>query len=687
MNRTLLKSKHSCEFSAAKKIYFLFMALLCCFSGYSANCVSATQVSANYTTQQVTFKLTWTGCNGTTHLNKAWCFVDFQPVDAAGNGGAWQRATISGTPVVVNGTYAAGNSNGFWVTGTNGQSATVTVKLGNAPGIFNWCAIATDYPPQATFTSPTVVKFSGTLPFVLSSGVSVTTSAKTYTPAAAFTSFTDKTNAPGTINCGSAVTTPALTGGGSVCATATLSVTNSQVGVSYQLYNGTTAGESKDGTGGAISFTPVGAGSYKVVGRNNYYTACAATSTVQTVTLYPIVTQSNPAVATICYNATNTFSLAAATGGDGNYTYLWQQSGNNSTWTNATGTRTNAAYTTPALTANMYYRRVVTSCGNSATSTAALVTVRANFTTGTIDSTGQTVTAGETPGAIGSTVAASGGGGTISYQWYKDGVAISGATAANYTPPASMTAALGTYTYTRRAKDNTCNTTLTQSTGSWVLKVTCPYTGSDLLMDATHVCQQRASGAKNWEAWIKDARDNELYRIVRMPDNKWWLAQNVKYAATGSAVSGCTKDECGRAYTPTQMNGAWGGSSGWGSNIQGICPSGWVVPILSDWDNFITAIGSTKAERIRPYNSTCSPKSDYYGWASKVGVWQGSSTYDTAASHFNYNPPETYNSGYGLAIDRYWCQGSSCNGVLYNHVIGEGGCEDISNSSVRCWRY
>ncbi len=41
------------------------MALFCCFSGYSANCILATQVSVNYQTQQVTFKLMWTNATGT----------------------------------------------------------------------------------------------------------------------------------------------------------------------------------------------------------------------------------------------------------------------------------------------------------------------------------------------------------------------------------------------------------------------------------------------------------------------------------------------------------------------------------------------------------------------------------------------------------------------------------------------
>jgi uncharacterized protein (TIGR02145 family) len=170
----------------------------------------------------------------------------------------------------------------------------------------------------------------------------------------------------------------------------------------------------------------------------------------------------------------------------------------------------------------------------------------------------------------------------------------------------------------------------------------CIYTGSDLYIDATHLCQQRTSGAKNWEAWIKDSRDNELYRIVFMPDNKWWLAQNVKLASysntpVGIAISTCGKDECGRAYKSAETVAAWGGTNGKGANIQGVCPSGWVLPLNSDWVNFITAIDPTVSfnsystsnssgvsavatsvtKKLTASNSACGAGDDYYGWATK----------------------------------------------------------------------
>ncbi|MDR3133549.1 MAG: hypothetical protein LBU42_05940 [Prevotellaceae bacterium] len=147
----------------------------------------------------------------------------------------------------------------------------------------------------------------------------------------------------------------------------------------------------------------------------------------------------------------------------------------------------------------------------------------------------------------------------------------------------------------------------------------CPYTGSDLYMDATHRCLQRQSGAGNWEAWIKDNRDSKPYRIVKMPDNNWWLAQNVKYAGAGSAVgtSGCTEDLCGRYYSVNVFRN--GGALN--TKIQGLCPSGWFVPLWTDYDALATAIGSQECVRALNYPPlvTC---------AGEKNVWGMAATYD-----------------------------------------------------------
>jgi uncharacterized protein (TIGR02145 family) len=66
----------------------------------------------------------------------------------------------------------------------------------------------------------------------------------------------------------------------------------------------------------------------------------------------------------------------------------------------------------------------------------------------------------------------------------------------------------------------------------------CPYKnkGNDVL-----ACYKRDSKAGNWEGWILDDRDCKPYRIVQMPDGKWWFAQNLDYH--GTAAKPLTKQQ------------------------------------------------------------------------------------------------------------------------------------------------
>jgi hypothetical protein len=124
---------------------------------------------------------------------------------------------------------------------------------------------------------------------------------------------------------------------------------------------------------------------------------------------------------------------------------------------------------------------------------------------------------------------------------------------------------VGTWTYYRELRDNTCNTaTWSRSSGSYKLTViTCPYTGSDLYLDATHLCQQRTSGAKNWEAYIKDSRDSKIYRITQFSDASWWMAEDLATATNRYAT--CN----GSSYYSTV------------TNKTSHCPSSWSLPTFS----------------------------------------------------------------------------------------------------------
>jgi len=180
-----------------KTILFLLCATFAC-TGFTQTCVTAKQVGVNYTTKKVTFKLEWSSCTG-THNYKVWVFVDVRPEISPNVKGAWTRAKIThsdvGTPYSENGEapYI-----GVWVTGSSYTSQTVTLTL-DTPYYdkFDWCAFATDYPPNVTLDKGTYT-FKGTPQFVTShQPVPGKTIVKNNLTVDAGTTFTDATGCPG----------------------------------------------------------------------------------------------------------------------------------------------------------------------------------------------------------------------------------------------------------------------------------------------------------------------------------------------------------------------------------------------------------------------------------------------------------------------------------------------------------
>ena len=118
-------------------------------------------------------------------------------------------------------------------------------------------------------------------------------------------------------------------------------------------------------------------------------------------------------------------SSVAASGNIGTLEYKWQYSSTSdfSSDINDIASSNAETYDAPSgLTATGYYRRLArVSCkadwNGSTESNILTVTVRSAFTTGDISSTGQSICFGGTPTEIGSTTAASGGDGSITYSW------------------------------------------------------------------------------------------------------------------------------------------------------------------------------------------------------------------------------------------------------------------------------
>jgi gliding motility-associated-like protein len=118
-------------------------------------------------------------------------------------------------------------------------------------------------------------------------------------------------------------------------------------------------------------------------------------------------------------------SSTASKGDGSNYTYQWQDSPNNVTFTNISGA-TGLNYDPPVLTSTRYYRRVASS-GVCASQNSNVITIQIDqpVNGGSIGSD-QTICAGNAPATFTNTGSPSGGNGTFSYQWQSSTIGSSG---------------------------------------------------------------------------------------------------------------------------------------------------------------------------------------------------------------------------------------------------------------------
>ncbi|SFO78012.1 VCBS repeat-containing protein, partial [Chitinophaga sp. YR627] len=182
----------------------------------------------------------------------------------------------------------------------------------------------------------------------------------------------------------------------------------------------------------------------------------ASASNVVTITIQSAVTNNTitaPATTTFCSTGDAAIITGAApAGGSGTFTYQWQSSTDNTTFTNIAGA-TALSYDPPAASVTTYYRRQVTSgaCSNASTSNVVTITIQSALTPGAIAASQEFCVSGD-PVAFTQTTAPTGGSGTYTYQWQSSVTSastgftdISGATAVAYDA-----AAISQTTYYRR---------------------------------------------------------------------------------------------------------------------------------------------------------------------------------------------------------------------------------------------
>lgn len=163
------------------------------------------------------------------------------------------------------------------------------------------------------------------------------------------------------------------------------------------------------------------------------------------VIVQPLVPAGLNPLSKIPFNTSPSIWSGTATGGNGSYTYRWQKSADNMTWTDvgiAASTPWGTNYTPGNLTTSAYFRMRVSSGTQTAVSNSHLVEVMPSIESGDIAFT-QVIAPNTTPAIIKGTTA-KGGTGVFTYQWQQsaDGTTwqdISGAQAVDY-QPTSLTA-------------------------------------------------------------------------------------------------------------------------------------------------------------------------------------------------------------------------------------------------------
>jgi Immunoglobulin domain/Immunoglobulin I-set domain len=355
-----------------------------------------------------------------------------------------------------------------------GQTATFSVTAaGTGPLTYQWSkgGVPIAGATSSTYTTPATASGDSGSTFT----VTVTNSAGTAT----------SNPATLTVTTAPVITVPPANQTVTAGQTATFSVTAAGTGpLTYQWDKG---GVPITGATSSTYTTPAtvsgdSGSSFTVTVTNSAGTATGGPATL-TVTTAPTVT--TPVSQTVTVGQTATFSVTAT--GSTPMTYQWFKGGA------AIPGATSTTYTTPATVSGdsgSIFTVTATNSAGTATSGPATLTVISTPTI-TGQPANQTVTAGQTASF---SVTASGTG-PLTYQWYKGGTAISGATATTYTTPATVsgdTGSIFTVTVTNAAGTVTSSpATLTVNTAP---AITTPPASQTVTVGQTATFSVTASG-------------------------------------------------------------------------------------------------------------------------------------------------------------------------------------------------
>jgi hypothetical protein len=210
----------------------------------------------------------------------------------------------------------------------------------------------------------------------------------------------------------------------------------------------------------SVSYTPAALTAERWYRRNVISGPCTAASNIIHISVYPDLKSGTiGSDQTICYNTVpeSIAQIAAPSGGIGTFSYQWQSSSDNSSWTNISNANS-TEYSPPAMTSTRWFRLAVIS-GCTIYSNSVRITVYSNLVAGTLG-TNQNICYNTQPDQLTQIVAPSGGSGTYLYQWQSstdntNWTNIDGATSVSYNPAALTTERW----YRRNVISGPCNAT------------------------------------------------------------------------------------------------------------------------------------------------------------------------------------------------------------------------------------
>ena len=183
---------------------------------------------------------------------------------------------------------------------------------------------------------------------------------------------------------------------------------------------------------------------------------------------------------------------------------------------------------------------------------------------------------------------------------------------------------------------------------------------------------------------LTDDRDGQTYKTVKIGE-QWWMAENLNYAYTGvpfkvydfasDSTSWCYDNDAancakyGRLYTwaaAMDSVGTWS-TNGMGCGyyrecsptnpVRGICPEGWHLPDITEWNALFDAVGGKATAGIMLKSTE--------GWNDYYGSGNGSDNFGFSALPAGYRNTDG-NYYYEGNYTYFWCSTENFSNYAYS---------------------